>query len=332
MIKVTNKAVVKIKRISNFRLFWFTKLNMLIHEEDPIFKVANETFCSKLKFRISFAINLAKQHKYILLEKNRVAGALSIEKKKFSIFIYAIGVLKEHRRKGFGTKLLLFTEDLARKFKKKFITFSVLLANKPAITMYEKNGYQSQGIGLTLIRVFIERMSKGDSESNISINISLQPLKRKNRHAKLFYWWLEEIEFFAGKEARILCESDSLLEFDFKSKWHFYEIFTENQSSGILVVIPSEFIQSMILFSNPTQTWNKVWLAKFLKELCRKTIIPIKLDRTSVKESNSNKLNQTLIQIFVTQQHKESILKTNKEQLSLPSINEDRQIYFKNIN
>ena len=153
MKKITNS--IRIKRVPLFRLHWFTKLNLKIHQEDPLFKKAQETKNSRRKFYCNFASKLARQSRFILLDKDKVVGSLSLEKRKHSFFVYAVGVVKEFRRKGYGTVLMNFTEEFARRKNKNFICFSVLLENKPAVDMYEKLKYHSQGVGLTLVRVFL---------------------------------------------------------------------------------------------------------------------------------------------------------------------------------
>lgn len=321
---------ITIKRVSFFRLLWFSKLNMEIHKEDPIFRRAQESFIEKLKFFCSFTSKLAIQHKYVIKENKKTIGALALDKKKQSVFIYAVGVRADYRKKGYGSILMKFTEEFAKKQNREFLSLSVLLENKPAVNLYEKLGYQQLGLGLTLIRIFLWNFNELDlslkNNYEISFNKIINPKIIKE---KAFHWWLKEIEALAGKEAVDLVIKESFLELDVKSNWKSYEIIMKNNSIGILVILPSEFFPTFVLFSNPKLTWIKDWIASFIfaisgiKSFNNKSLITRSLPIVQNKSS--------VIQIFVTQQFKEILTRNFSSKCLTHDNTEDRQIYYKKI-
>ena len=322
---------LEIKRIPFWRLLWFARLNIEIHKKDPIFKKAKMTTSSRIKFLISFSWKLLFQSRFILLENSKVAGALSLDVKKHSIFVYAVGLLEEYRRKGYGSYLMRFTEDFAKKRKRNFVNFSVLLENKPAVKMYEKLGYHSQGLGLTLIRYFREKLmeiNEKELQEKIGLITFRKISKNKDIERKAIHWWSEEIEAIAGLFAKNISIKDGLLEFDFKSEWKIYEILLNNKESGLVAILPSEVFLTIVFFSNPETTWSMNWTKLFLytilKEKLGQTLIRKKTKSTGLLSMN----NSPLIQIFLTYQHMESLKQENKA-LFVHDPMEDRQILFK---
>ncbi|NHJ49199.1 MAG: GNAT family N-acetyltransferase, partial [Asgard group archaeon] len=194
---------------------------MTIHQKDPLFSTALKSRREKLKFMIDFGSKLARQKRFSLYENGKLAGALSLEIRKKSIFVYAVGLLEEFKRKGYGTYLMSFTEKFARYKNKKFVCFSVLLENTPAISMYEKLDYKSMGVGLTLLRLFMWKMrdeiEKNEFQDNkIDFRSLKNPIEIREKNLE---WWLREISHFAGKDASVIASKDKLIEFDFKKEW-----------------------------------------------------------------------------------------------------------------
>jgi len=323
---------IRIKRNQIWRLFQFVRLNIKIHEEDPIFRKAKNNYQEKTKFFFSFLFKLAITTRFILLENGKIAGALSLEKKNNSIFVYAVGLLDGYKRKGYGTKLMNFTEDYATKKGRKFVNFSVLLENEPAIKLYEKLGYRSQGLGLTLIRYLLKDKEEIESQIKQTDNEKITFSLITNRNLiirKAEFWWMKEIEVFAGKEAAQICKQDNLLNFDFKSHWEIYEIFYENTAIGLFAVLPSDLFPTIALFSDPKITWNIKWMDTFIYTLLNSSI------DTQTNKKISNHLdsnNSFVIQIFLTHQHKDSLETKDNIVRFFHDQTEDRQIYFKKIN
>ncbi|MHA1211577.1 MAG: GNAT family N-acetyltransferase [Candidatus Heimdallarchaeota archaeon] len=328
---MTSQESIKIKSVPLIRLRWFVNLNLEIHKTDPIFKKANETFWSRLKFRISFSSKIARQYRYALYEGKKIAGVISLEKRKKSIFVYAVGVSGNYRRKGYGTTLMTFAEDFTKKKGKEFICFSVLLENNAAISLYQKLGYKQIGIGLTLLRFFTWKIEANYLKATTHYKIDLnQKLNLKEIEKITFDWWYKEIDKFAGEEAQQLSRIDSLIDFDFKSTWHYYEILTDEELSGVVLIIPSVFFHTLVLFSNPQTTRNKDWLLQFFNALVEKKIIALKSQKNLAEKFQLNKTS--MIQLFVTQQHKNDILTYIDKDFVVHDSTEDRQLYFKKIN
>lgn len=328
---MTDSHSIRIKRVPLIRLHWFTKLNMKIHQEDPIFEKAQESRKSKISFYFNFASKLARQFRFVLLENGKVAGSLSLEKRKHSFFVYAIGVKKEYRRKGYGSILMKFTEDFTRKKNKNFVCFSVLLENKPAIKMYEKLEYHSQGVGLTLVRLFLWKIKTIKQDSEISDKISFRKLVKLNEIKKLaYFWWAKEVEALAGTDAMYVSLEDSILDLDFNPDWPTYEIKTNEKSTGLMIIIPSDFFQTAVLFSDPHSTWRIKWFFNLLEFIMKQKIILMK--NTGNKNSSTMKLEKSsVLQIFLTHQHKDNLISNLASDMVIHDSTEDRQIFFKKL-
>ena len=325
---------VKIKRIHFWRLFWFSRLNNKIHEKDPIFKKANNSFFSRLKFLLDFSWKILFQYKYILLENNAVAGALALDKKKHSIFIYAVGLLPQFRRKGYGTYLMNFTEEFAKQHKRNFVNFSVLLENTPAVSMYKKIGYQPLGLGLTLIRFFNNKLTKYNeptSSDNLDKISFKQLVTVKEIDAKAKHWWGEEIEALAGSYSREISYKDDLLVFDFKKEWKIFEVFTNTEESGLIAILPSEVFLTLVIFSHPEKTWTLEWTELLLCTILKEQLIYSSITRNSQSTGLFSIETPPLIQIFLTYQHLEPLAAKNNSHFVHDPM-EDRQIFFKIIN
>jgi len=304
---------------------------MKIHQEDPIFKKAQESRKSKISFYFNFASKLARQFRFVLLENGKIAATLSLEKRKHSFFVYAIGVKKEYRRKGYGSILMKFTEDFTRKKNKNFICFSVLLENKPAVKMYEKLEYHSQGVGLTLIRLFLWKLKTIKQESEISDKISLRKLSKLSEIKKIaYYWWAKEVEALAGTDAMHISIEDSILDLDFNPEWPTFEIKTNEKPTGLIIIIPSDFFQTAVLFSDPNNTWSIKWFFNLLEFIMKQKIVQMK--NTGNKNSSTIKLEKSsVLQIFLTHQHKDNIISNLASDTVIHDSTEDRQIFFKKL-
>ena len=225
-----------------------------------------------------------------------------------------------------------FTEQFAKKHKKDYVCFSVLLENKPAIVLYNKLNYKSLGIGLTLVRTFLWKLEdKIPSEHNLKIGFR-KIKNQKEVKEKTYHWWFEEIEAFAGKEACELAKKDSLLELDFKTEWPVYEIITDNIATGILAILPSALYQSIVLFSDPSRTWNQDWLLAFISTLQKQKLIALNQNRKVTDSSKQFRLNKSsILQFFLTQQHKDNMISSLGSSNLSHNSNEDRQILYKKI-
>ena len=322
---------LEIKRVPLCRLLWFGRLNIKIHEKDPIFQKAKMSISSRIKFFINFNWKLMFQSRFILLENSKVAGALSLDVKRNSIFVYAVGLLEEYRRKGYGSYLMKFTEDFARKKKRNFVNFSVLLDNKPAVNLYEKLGYHSQGLGLTLIRYFREKLVE-INETELLEKIGSITFRKitKNREIdqKAIHWWSEEIEAVAGSLAKDISVKDGLLEFDFKREWKIYEILLNSKESGLVAILPSEVFLTIVFFSDPETTWSMDWTKLFLYSILKEKLGNKLIRKKSISTGLLSMNNSPLVQIFLTYQHMESLKQENKA-LFVHDPLEDRQILFK---
>ncbi|MHA1124233.1 MAG: GNAT family N-acetyltransferase [Candidatus Heimdallarchaeota archaeon] len=320
---------IEIVKVPIWQLFKFVKLNILIHQKDPIFKRAQKNKRKKMRFFADLSYKISKQKRFYLMLDDEIAGALSLDIRKKSVFVYAVGLKEKYRRQGYGTYLMSYTEELAKKIGKQYVCFSVLLENIPAITMYNKLGYKSQGLGLTLIRFFNKHLSGFTTD----IDMSLRRLtKIKDITHISTHWWLKEVEALSGNDGLILTQDDSLLDFDFKREWDIFEITTEGEPKGIVAILPTELFPTMVLFS-AKDTWKLDWLKTLL--LLVSGYIESRNVTKEISGKNNKKKNtytNALTQIFLTHQHKDSLQKENKDKLFYHDITEDRQILYKKLN
>ncbi len=333
IIQTDQKKQITIKHIPFWRLFWFAKLTIKIHEKDPIFRKAQVNFSERLKFFFSFSWKLLFQSRFILLENGHVCGTLSLDVKPDSVFVFAVGIFEEYRRKGYGSLLMEFTEDFAKKRKINFVNFSVLLENKSATSMYYKLGYKSQGIGLTLIRYIQEKLVSINADGLIdqygAINFRRVILKNEIK-SKIIHWWSEEIEAFAGQNAKANSIQTNLLDFDFRNEWKIFEIITNDEESGIVAILPSDVFLTLVFFTDPKNTWTINWTKLFLHSLVKEKISNSLIKKSTTSPSLISLNASPLVQVFLTYQHKDALEKTNKSLFTHDS-NEDRQIFFKNL-
>ena len=87
---------------------------------------------------------------YVALKKNRVVGWCDIIPMKGADFSHCgrlgMGVLKGYRGKGLGTLLLNATLGAAKEFGLERVELEVYTSNTPAIRLYEKRGFVSEGV------------------------------------------------------------------------------------------------------------------------------------------------------------------------------------------
>ncbi|NEP43121.1 MAG: GNAT family N-acetyltransferase [Okeania sp. SIO2H7] len=60
--------------------------------------------------------------------------------------IFLLYVAPEHRRRGIGSTLVTIAENWGRERGDKQISLQVFTANKPAVNLYEKLGYQNRSV------------------------------------------------------------------------------------------------------------------------------------------------------------------------------------------
>jgi hypothetical protein len=206
------------------------------------------------------------------------------------------------------------------------------LENTPAINLYKKLGYQSQGLGLTLIRFFTSHLSDYEKKRD---DITFKALTKKGIiEKKGFYWWLKEIEAFRGQEVAQQCSKDNLIDFDFKTDWYNYELYQRNIALGFVSILPIGLYPTIILFSDAEETWNIDWLKDFLNKLIQYMRSKAFLGKNAEINYDFQKVHQkSLIQIFLTHQHLEALEESyqGQERLFIHDLTEDRQIMFKKI-
>jgi len=82
---------------------------------------------------------------YVALIKNRIVGYSLFHINKNSIYIADVYVSPKYRGKGIAMKLLAASENLKKRFKKKFVEVDVSKKNRSAYNLYKKLGFKVIG-------------------------------------------------------------------------------------------------------------------------------------------------------------------------------------------
>ena len=86
---------------------------------------------------------------YVAVEGAKVIGWCDILPKKGEGFKHSgrlgMGVLRDYRRKGYGTRLMEATLSAAKEIGLERIELEVYASNDPAIKLYEKRGFMHEG-------------------------------------------------------------------------------------------------------------------------------------------------------------------------------------------
>ena len=125
------------------------KVRLLTREDLPtIFQIEKECFVNPWKESdIEYELSGNPVNRFLVLEiDNKVVGFNDFMITFNSATISQIAVNKGYRRKGFGTILLKEMEKCFPKEGEEVVenvTLEVRASNKPAIKLYEKNGYET---------------------------------------------------------------------------------------------------------------------------------------------------------------------------------------------
>ena len=181
-------------------------------------------------------------------------------------FIYGIGVKEEFRKKGIGKFMMNFSEERARKLKKKFIALAVTSTNEPAINLYKKTGYGFLGEGITYLSIPVEKI-----ESKAEYKIELKPIKNYDSKAKLEFskFRLGEVDSISSKngvqymkENRMEGYHNSINKFMEKGIGNFFIVTHESKAVGCVL-----FIDRMISRSITIYLAEDVWNINFINEI-----------------------------------------------------------------
>ncbi len=120
-----------------------------IRDLDTIARLEEEAFPQDQVSRRSFAYHLRSPLKPVIAVtvEGELAGyaLLALSKGGRSARIYTIAVDPRFARRGVGTTLIAAAESFARRHGRGRITLEVRYDNKPAITLYERCGFQPFG-------------------------------------------------------------------------------------------------------------------------------------------------------------------------------------------
>ena len=103
-----------------------------------------EDSCFSHPLSLENIVNSLQNDKYInfgYLENEEVVGYISVFTVADEAYINNVAVLETYRNKNIATKLIKEVLDFVKKGNYSFITLEVRISNSPAISLYEKNGF-----------------------------------------------------------------------------------------------------------------------------------------------------------------------------------------------
>ena len=103
-----------------------------------------EDSCFSHPLSLENIVNSLQNDKYInfgYLEGEEVVGYISVFTVADEAYINNVAVLETYRNKNIATKLIKEVLDFVNKGNYSFITLEVRISNFPAISLYEKNGF-----------------------------------------------------------------------------------------------------------------------------------------------------------------------------------------------
>ncbi|NPD88207.1 MAG: GNAT family N-acetyltransferase [Asgard group archaeon] len=157
MNEISVKLVLKI--VGRYSWISFKRSFQRAFRNDPELRNA-----SRIERFFLFRMIRRNAENYLCYMDGKKAGVLSIRTNRASeVFIYAIAVEPNFRKKGLGKYMMNFTEERAKKLKKKFIALAVLWNNDPAIELYKKYNYQALGEGHTFIKIAVDNIKKKET-------------------------------------------------------------------------------------------------------------------------------------------------------------------------
>ncbi|MCG3226771.1 MAG: GNAT family N-acetyltransferase [Candidatus Heimdallarchaeota archaeon] len=143
---------IELRRVGRYHWANFKRSFKIAFRDDPELRNA-----SRIERFFLFRMIRKNAENYLCYLEGKKAGVLSIRTNRASeVFIYAIAVEPKFRKRGLGKYMMNFTEERAKKLKKKFIALAVLWNNDPAIELYKKYNYQALGEGHTFIRIAVD--------------------------------------------------------------------------------------------------------------------------------------------------------------------------------
>lgn len=120
-----------------------------LQDLDSLLDLENECFTSDKMKREQYRSLLQKPSAEIILAENlnKIIGCIMILYRKNSSIarIYSLAVSPSYRQAGIAKKLSIACENLAKKRQCSTIILEVRIDNHPAISFYQKNGYEIFG-------------------------------------------------------------------------------------------------------------------------------------------------------------------------------------------
>jgi len=257
-----NTEEITIKLINRLQWFFFKRDFLRIFHDDP-----ELVHSSRIQRFYVFRSVRKNAENYYCYYKGKKAGMLSIRTNRGSeVFIYGIGVEEEFRRKGIGKFMMDFTEERAKKLKKKFIALAVTTKNDPAINLYKKTRYSFLGEGMTYISIFKEKI-----ESKEQYKTELKPIKNYDSKARLAVakFRLGEIESISSqlgiqymKENRMDGYHNSIRNFIQKGIGNLFLISYNSKDVGCILFIDRLNIRSITIYLE-----DDIWNIDFINEI-----------------------------------------------------------------
>jgi ribosomal protein S18 acetylase RimI-like enzyme len=151
-----NSANIELKLVGRLRWLIFKKSFKKSFREDP--ELRNATRVERF---FLFRMIRKNAENYLCYFNGKRAGVLSIRTNRGAeVFVYAVAVESKFRKKGLGNFMMNYSEQRAKKLKKKFMALAVLWNNLPALELYKKLNYKTLGEGHTYLELRIEKIQQ----------------------------------------------------------------------------------------------------------------------------------------------------------------------------
>ena len=257
-----NKKNIELRLVGRLQWIIFKKSFKRAFRDDP--ELRNAAIIERF---FLFRMIRKNAENYLCYLNGKRAGVLSIRTNRGAeVFIYAIAVEPKFRKKGLGKFMMDFSEERAKKLKKKFIALAVLWNNEPALELYKKLNYQDLGEGHTYIETEIKNLKQKGLYDLIFERITVYNKNIRKSFENILLHGIKEISGNVGmeymKRNRLPGYHHQIKKNLDEGKGRLFKIMQKGTIVGYLFERSQNSIERVTVFSK-LETWN----LDFLKDL-----------------------------------------------------------------
>ncbi|MCG3221020.1 MAG: GNAT family N-acetyltransferase [Candidatus Heimdallarchaeota archaeon] len=246
---------IELKLVGRYHWINFKRSFQRAFRDDP--ELIN---ASRIKRFFLFRMIRKNAENYICYLEGKKAGILSIRTNRGAeVFIYAVAVEPKFRKKGLGKFMMNFTEERAKKLKKKFIALAVLWNNDPAIELYKKYNYQALGEGHTFIKIAVDNIKQKKSYDLKFERITVYNKSIRKSFENILLQGINEISGSLGvdymKRNRVISYHPQIKKNLDKGSHRLFQIMQNSSVLGYLFERDNNKVKRVSVFSK-LETWN----------------------------------------------------------------------------